>query len=144
VSAAPGRRRLVALGVLLVITVPLVVVAVVTGTGDSEGGGLRIERSTVAGAGTPQIVVYVDDLGLNVPATANDRPTVELVCLDARDRRVLKTVHPWPFTDTDQGLYDPHVHETVGAAEAKRITSCRLNGTDGPLEGAVTSGPPRR
>lgn len=142
-SEGAGRRRLVALVVLLVVTVPLVVVAVVTGSG-GKGGGLRVERSTVAGAGTPQIVVYVNDLGLNVPSTAEDRPTVELECLDADDRTVVKAVHPWPFTDTDQGIYDPHVHENLGEADAKRITLCRLNGTEGPLEGKAASAPPRR
>jgi hypothetical protein len=144
VSGGAGRRRLVALVVLLMVTAPLVVVAVVTGSGGSEGGGLRIERSRVVGAGTPQLVVYVDDLAVNVPGTADGRPTVELECLAADDRAVLKTVHPWPFTDTDQGIYAPHVHEEVTAAEAKRIARCRLNGTEGPLEGRPTSAPPRR
>ena len=143
-SGGAGRRRLVALVVLLMVTVPLVVVAVVTGSGEPEDGGLRIERSSVAGAGTPQIVVYVDDLARNVPGIAGDRPTVELECLDADDRTVLKTVHPWPFTDTDQGIYDPHVHASASAAEAKRIGRCRLNGTEGLLEGRATSAPPRR
>jgi hypothetical protein len=79
-----------------------------------------------------------------VPATADGRPTVELECLDADDRIVLKTVHPWPFTDTDQGIYDPHVHETMNAGDAKRIARCRLNGTEGPLEADPTEAPPRR
>lgn len=142
-SEGAGRRRLVALVVLLVVAVPLVVVAMVTGGDESEGGGLRVERTTVAGAGTPQLVVYVEELGLNVPDTAGDRPTVELECLDDNDRTVLKAVHPWPFTDTDQGIYDPHVHETVAGPEAQRIARCRLNGTDGPLQGRPVEAPPR-
>jgi hypothetical protein len=139
-----GRRRLVALLVLLAVAVPLVAVALVTGSDGSPATGLRIERSTVPGTSTPQIVVYVDDQSANVPRTAGGRNTVELECLDRDRRTVLRGIYPWPFTNTDQGIFEPHIHQNVTAAESKRIVRCRLNGTHGPLEGRPTAARPRR
>ena len=134
-----GRRRLVALAVLLLIAAPLVVVALLTSGGEeSPATGLRIERSTVAGAGTPQIIVYVEDPAANVPATARNRPTVELQCLDGKSATVLRGIYPWPFTDTDQGTTAAHVHQNVPAPDVTRIVRCRLNGTEGPLTGRPT------
>ena len=134
-----GRRRLVALAVLLLIAAPLVVVALVTSGGDeSPATGLRIERSSVAGEGTPQLIVYVEDPAANVPATARKRPTVELQCLDGKGATLLRGIYPWPFTDTDQGTTDAHVHVNVPAGDEKKIVRCRLNGTEGPLTGRPT------
>jgi hypothetical protein len=127
-----GRRRLVALAVLLAIAVPLVAVAVLT-RGGEPATGLRIERGTVAGAGTPQLTVYVEDPKANVPETNGGKETVELECLNDAGETVVKSVYPWPFTDTDNGTLVPHVHQNVGRDEAPRITRCRLNGTE--LEG---------
>jgi hypothetical protein len=135
-----GRRRLVALIVLLAVAVPLIVVALVTSGKSSPGTGLRIERSTVPGTTTPQIVVYVDDPGANVRRTAGGRPTVQLECLDRDDRTVLRGTYPWPFTNTDQGIFEPHIHQNVTARQSKRIVRCRLNGTEGPLAGRPSAG----
>lgn len=129
-----GRRRLVALFVLVLIAVPLVVVALVTRGGDSPAGGLRIERSTVSG--DFQIIVYVDQ-GANVAATADGKSTVELECLDREGNSVIRGVYRWPFTDTDQGTFQPHVHQSVTGEQARRIVRCRLNGTEGPLSGTA-------
>jgi hypothetical protein len=139
VSEAPGgdgRRRLVALLVVSLVLVPLVVVALVTGGEGSPSTGLRIERSTAPGtAATPQIVVYFEDQSANVPQAAGGRSTVELECLDRDGRTVLRGDYAWPFTDTDQGILDPHIHQNVTAQESERIVRCRLNGTEGPLQG---------
>jgi hypothetical protein len=129
-----GRRRLVALLVLLAVAAPLVLVALLTGGDDAPATGLRIERAAAQDSAIAQIVVYVDDPAANVPESA-DGPNVELQCLDRDGRIVVRAVHPWPFSDTDQGTLDPHIHQNVNAREAPRIVRCRLNGTDGPFQG---------
>jgi hypothetical protein len=41
----------------------------------------------------------------------------------------------WPFSDTDGGVFDPHVHVSVEPAALKKVARCRLRDTDPPLEG---------
>jgi hypothetical protein len=98
-----------------------------------------VQREALPGGGQG-ITVYVDDPGANVEATARGRSTVELVCSDARGKVLVRATHPWPFTDTDQGAFDPHVHQTMGPEDADRVARCRLNGTEGPLTGRLGAG----
>ena len=141
-SGAPGgeaRRKWMALAVLLALAVPLVVVAILTSGEDSApAGGLRVERDAVQGTGG-SLTVYLEEPAVNVPATAGGKNTVQLECLDADDAVVRRSTHPWPFGDTDDGTLDPHVHERLPQAQAGRVASCRLAGTDGPLEGRVAA-----
>lgn len=139
-SEAPGgeaRRKLVALTALVAIAVALGGIALATGGDDS--GGLRIETGAVAGAAPTDITVFVEDPDVNVPETAKGRATVELECFDSRDRRVMRSRIRWPLTDTDEGAFDPHVHQGVAEGQPERIARCRLTGTEGPLEGRVSA-----
>ena len=127
-----ARTRVIALLVLLVLCVPLVVLA--AGGGDEEGGeagGLRVEPSREA----PEIQVFVEDPELNALETTGGAKEVLIECFDRSDSVLLRTREPWPFTDTDNGLFDPHVHVFVEPALMRRIARCRLADTDPPLEG---------
>jgi hypothetical protein len=127
-----SRTRLVALAVLLAISVPLVVIAVAGGgSGDDEPAGLRVERAK----GTPEIVIYLEDPELNEPGTNRGRPRVGIECLDAERTVVFSGRERWPFSDTDGGVFDPHVHVSVDPAVLDTIASCRLRDTDPALEG---------
>lgn len=46
--------------------------------------------------------------------------------------------HPWPFTDTDGGTLDAHVHQSAPAERLGQVTRSGLTDTRGPLEGDVT------
>ena len=134
-----SRARLVSVAVLGAVGIVLGGVALLAGGGDDSPSGLRVAREALPGGGQG-ITVYVEDPGANVAATARGRPSVELVCLDSRSREVVRATHPWPFTDTDQGVFDPHVHQSMRPEEAARVVRCRLDGTDGPLQGRLGAG----
>jgi hypothetical protein len=136
-----GRGRLVALVVAVVVAVVLIGVALLTGGSGGSDGGLRIERSAVANTPNVDLRVFVTDAGANVQATTGGKPNVRVECLDARDAVVVATTHPWPFTDTDDGQADPHVHQRSTSQDVDRVAGCRLAGTDPKLEGRV--GAPR-
>ncbi len=141
-SDAPGgeaRRKWIALGVLLALSLPLVVIALLT-SGSESGAGLRIERGTPQATGGA-ITVYVDDPAQNVPGTADGARNVRLECFGRNDRLLRRSTHPWPFTDTDNATLDPHVHERMPQQQVDQVVSCRLAGTDGPLEGRVSAAP---
>ena len=123
------RGRLVAAGVLAAIVAFIVVVALLA-SGDS-GGGLRAEL-----AAPTDLIVYVEKAD-NEPGTANGRRVVTLECVDEKGGILVRGHHPWPFTDTDQGSVDPHVHQTVRPERAGQLEKCRLRETRGPLEGQV-------
>jgi hypothetical protein len=133
------RARLVSVAVLAGVGGVLGVVALVSAGGDEAPAGLRVEREALPGGGQG-ITVYVDDPGANVKATARGRSKVELVCTDSGGKVLVRATHPWPFTDTDAGAFDPHVHQTMRPEDADRIASCRLNGTEGPLRGRLGAG----
>ena len=129
----PGARtRLVALAVLLAISIPLIVIAVAGGGSDDEAGGLRVEPSK---QGAPEMVIYVDDPEVNEPGTTGGSTEVRIECLNRGGAVVFRDSKPWPFTDTDGGKFDPHVHVVVNPDLIARIESCRLRGTDPTLEG---------
>ena len=128
-----ARTRVITLALLLVIAVPLILIAASRG-GDAEeepAAGLRVEPAQ----GAPEIVVFVEDPKLNVPATTGGKREVVIQCFDGSGAVLLRTRERWPFTDTDDGLFDPHAHVFVEPAIMRKIARCRLGGTDPPLEG---------
>jgi hypothetical protein len=129
-----SRTRLVALAVLLAVSIPLVVIAAAGGGSDeSAGTGLRIEPSA---QGAPFLVIYLEDADVNEPATNHGKRLVAIECVDDSDKVVFSGEKRWPFSDTDGGMYNPHVHMVVRPAAAiEQIVRCRLRGTDPPLEG---------
>jgi hypothetical protein len=128
-----SRTRLVALAVVLAISVALVAVAISSGGDEREPGGLRVERTL----GAPEIVVYVEDLDANRPDTADGAARITLECVDGEGRVVWSSREAWPFTETDEGTLDPHVHLRMPPARVERIARCRLDDTDPPLEGRL-------
>lgn len=129
-----SRTRLIALAVLLAILVPLILVA--SGGGGSDGGGgedgIRIEPSNLE---VPEIVIYLKDPDLNTPATRDGAESVAIECMDRGGAVVFRGRERWPFSDTDGGAFDPHVHVRVEPAILGLIDRCRLKGTDPALEG---------
>jgi hypothetical protein len=129
----PARTRLVALVVLLALAVPLTIVAVAgSGGGDEEEAGLRVERSPAI----PELIVYLDP-DANTAKRAGGRPSVLLECLDEAGGVVARSDQPFPFTDTDEGTVDPHVHMRVNPARIGDVVRCRVRPADPPLEGPV-------
>jgi hypothetical protein len=131
---AAARMRLAALAVLLAVLVPLVVIAVSSGGGaDGPPAGLQVERTP----GVPEVIVYVEDPEVNRTDTAGGAVRVTLQCLDRDGEVVWSSREPWPFTDTDRGTLDPHVHLAMAATVVDRVARCRLKDTDPPLEGRL-------
>jgi hypothetical protein len=139
-SEAAARGRLVALAVLLGVGAVLVVVALLAGGGsggEAESSNLRVERSP-----TPEgieLIVYVKAAD-NRAEVADGESRVSVECEDGSGRVLAKGDHPWPFTDTDDGTADPHVHQRVPDTAAGAVTRCRLPGTDPELQGPITDG----
>lgn len=131
---AAARMRLAALAVLLAVLVPLVVIAVSSGGGaDGAPAGLQVERTP----GVPEVIVYVEDPEVNRTDTAGGALRVTLQCLDRDGEVVWRSREEWPFTDTDRGTLDPHVHLAMAATVVDRVARCRLKDTDPPLEGRL-------
>jgi hypothetical protein len=126
----------VSVAVLAGIGLVLGAVALLAGGGSDAPSGLRVEREVLPGGGDG-ITVYVEDPAVNVADTARGRSSVELVCLDGSGKEVVRATQPWPFTDTDQGAFEPHVHQTMRPDDADRVVRCRLDGTKGPLQGRL-------
>jgi hypothetical protein len=128
-----SRTRLIALGVLLAISVPLVVIAAAGGGSDDRvRDGIRVEPSN---RGMPEIVIYLNDPDLNRPATTDGAPRVAIECTDQAGTVVFTGSERWPFRDTDGGVFDPHVHVPVDASVLGSVARCTLKGTDPELEG---------
>ena len=130
-----SRTRLIALAVLLAISVPLIVIASSGGGSDDGGGGkdgIRIEPSNL---GIPEIVIYLEDPDVNTAETSDGAESVAIECMDRGGAVVFRGREPWPFSDTDGGIFDPHVHVRVEPAILGLIDRCRLKGTDPALEG---------
>ena len=126
-----SRTRLVALAVLLAVAVPLIVIALAGGGSSDEASGLRVEPSP----GAPEVLIFVDDPADNEPETNGGRDVVRIECLDEGGAVVFRTREPWPFTDTDGGKFDPHVHVFIPPDALAQVERCRLRDTDPPLEG---------
>ena len=119
------------------------------GSGD-EGSGAGGETGTAAEAEPPlrveaaegprgtELIVYVVDEAANKPGTAGGKTKVNLRCFDKARRVIVSKPHPWPFTDTDDGLTDAHVHQRVSRAKATQVSRCELEGTRGPLSAELT------
>jgi hypothetical protein len=128
-----GRTRLVALAVLLAVSVPLVVIAVAGGgSDDAEASGLRVEPST---PDSPGVVIYIEDPEVNELETNHGKPVVTVECLDEGGAVVFREPQRWPFSDTDGGRFEPHVHVFMDAAQLEQVARCRLKGTEPALEG---------
>jgi hypothetical protein len=139
-SGAAARGRLVALAVLLGVGAVLVVVALLaggSGESGSERSSLRVERSPAPDG--IELLVYVEAAD-NRAEVAGGESRVSVECEDEGGRVVAQGDHPWPFTDTDGGTTDPHVHQPVPDAAAGSVTRCRLSGTDPELQGRVADG----
>ncbi len=118
---------------------------------DSDDPGAEAKTATEAGAGQllrveategpkgTELIVYVLDQAVNTTETARGRKKVTLRCLDKAGRVLVRESQPWPFTDTDNGLTDAHVHQRVTRAKATQVSRCELVGTRGPLAAEVTS-----
>jgi hypothetical protein len=131
---AAARMRLAALAVLLAVLVPLVVIAVSSGgSDDGASDGLQVERAP----GVPEIIVYVEDPDVNRADTTGGAARVTLQCLDRDGEVVWSSRERWPFTNTDGGTLDPHVHLAMDATVVDRVARCRLNDTDPRLEGRL-------
>jgi hypothetical protein len=126
-----SRTRLVALAVLLAISIPLIVIAVAGGGSGDEPSGLRVERSQ----GASEVTIYVEDPAVNDPETNAGRDVVRIECLDEGGAVVFRARESWPFTDTDGGTLDPHIHLFIPPDALTQVERCRLRGTDPPLEG---------
>ena len=111
--------------------VALIVLIAVLATSGSGDGDLRAEV-----ASPTDLIVYVTDEA-NEPGKADGKRAVTLECVDRKGAVVVRGHHPWPFTDTDGGTLDPHVHQTVRPERSGRLERCRLRETRGPLEGQV-------
>lgn len=130
----------------VVVAAAAALLIVACGSDDEESGGsaetaiktdpLRVEAAE--GPRGTELIVYVIGEGANEPATAGGRKKVELRCYDKAGATAVRKAHPWPFTDTDNGVTDPHVHQRVPRTRAIEVTRCELGGTRGPLRGELS------
>ena len=128
-----SRTRLISLAVLLAVSVGLVVIAAAGGGSDDGGGdGIRVEPSN---RGVPEIVIYLEDPDVNTASTTDGAKRVGIVCTDRAGAVVFTGTERWPFSDTDGGVFDPHVHVSVDSSILGSVSRCRLSGTDPVLEG---------
>ena len=126
-----SRTPLVALAVLVAILVPVVVLLVSRDAGAprERPPGLRLE-------GAPgELTIYVADVNRNKAATAAGARQVTLECVDRSGAVTFSAPQPWPFTETDGGLFDPHVHVNLPPEALAAVARCRLVGTEPVLEG---------
>ena len=126
-----------------VILVPLGVLALTSGSDGGEEareGSLLVETFPNPQTGSLEVVVSLEDAGLNRPETVGGRDKVGLECHDAAGRIVLSGEHRWPL-DNDFGTELPHAHQPVASDKVQEIASCRLRGTTAKLEGRVTNRP---
>jgi hypothetical protein len=132
-----ARVRLVALVILLGIGAVLGLVAVLAGGSDEPSSApLRVEL--YPGTSGLELVVYVPDEH-NLPEVAGDRSAVSVECTDANGTVLAKGRHRWPFTDTDNGTTEAHVHQPIPAKDVGNVARCRLADTAPALAGRVTA-----
>jgi hypothetical protein len=135
-EASPARIRLVALVVLLGLGALLAVVAIATGGSDESGKAAPLRVELFPGPSGLEVIVYVPP-GHNRPEVAGNRSTVRIECTNAGGRVLAKGPHRWPFTDTDDGTTEAHVHMQVPAERVDDIKRCRVADTDPALAGPV-------
>jgi hypothetical protein len=117
-----------------VVLVPLAIWAV-SSQSEEEPEALQIQTYPAPVPGLVELVVALPSAEVNTLETTGGTPSVGLECLDSEGRAELRVEHPFPFADTDGGLEPPHVHQRIGTQQLQRIESCRLVGTEPPLEG---------
>lgn len=133
-----SRTRLIALAVLLAISVPLIVIAAARGGSDDGRDGIRVEPSN---RGLSEIVIYLEDPDVNTEATTDGADRVVVECTDRDGAVVFTGTERWPFSDTDGGIFAPHVHVSVDPSILGTVSRCRLKGTDPELEGRAAYSP---
>jgi hypothetical protein len=135
--ASAARVRLVALVVLLGVGALLAVVAVVTGESEKPARAAPLRVELYPGPKGLEVVIYVPPRH-NLPEVAHNRSTVRIECTDARGRVLAKAPHRWPFSDTDGGITQAHVHLPVPADKVGDVKRCRLADTEPALQGPIT------
>jgi hypothetical protein len=98
---------------------------------------LRVEGAE--GPRGTELIVYVIDADSNAASVAGGKKRVTLRCFDRARKPIVEKAHPWPFTDTDQGVTDPHIHQRVPRSKVTDVSRCELEGTRGPLSGELTT-----
>jgi hypothetical protein len=127
VNRRDAVRLGIALGLLVVVIVPVAILS--ASSGDAERANLIVERSG------EQLTISLEDPGVNTTATSHGRREVELECLDAGGRVTVSAKHPWPFVDDGGvGAGRPHVHQSAPGGVGA-VSRCRLVDTDPRLEG---------
>ncbi len=135
-EGSPARIRLVALVVLLGIGALLAVVAIATGGSDEPAKAAPLRVELFPGPKGLEVVVYVPARH-NRREVADNRSTVRIECTDGGGRVLAKGPHRWPFTDTDDGTTEAHVHLQVPEERVDDIERCRLADTDPALGGPI-------
>jgi len=135
-----GRKRLVALVVLLAVGGVFVAIALAgqgdpPATGAARHAGLRVEALD---GDPPQLTISLEDPALNRLATTRGKHSVTVECVDRNGTVAVRTKQQWPFAGTDQTTAAPHVHLTVESWQLRVIARCRLAGTRPALEGRVS------
>ena len=135
-AGSAARVRLVALVVLLGVGAVFALVAVMAGGSDEpESARLRVEL--YPGVAGMEFVIYVSDKH-NRPEVADNRSTVRVECVDASGAVLAKSLRGWPFTDTDNGTTEAHVHQPIAAEKIEKVARCRLVDTDPALQGPIS------
>ena len=123
--------------VLLAVGAALGVVAVMAGGSDEPSSApLRVEL--YPGTSGLELIVYVPEEH-NRPEVAGDRSAVSVECTDASEAVLVRGRHRWPFTDTDNGTTEAHVHQPIPAKDVDRVARCRVADTEPALEGRITA-----
>jgi hypothetical protein len=112
-----------------------VVAIVAGGSSERETADLRVERFPAATG--LELIVYVEAAD-NQSDVAGGRSKVRVECADGDGRVLVRGSHRWPFTDTDRGTTDAHIHQPVPANAVDEVDRCRLSDTDPLLQGRVT------
>lgn len=128
-------RSMASIGLIaVVIAIPLIAWAAVSGDGGSEQS-LIVERWTDEN-GAPELLVSLIEPDLNTLETTNGARAVRLTCVDRDGQVLLDADQEWPFV-VDAGLEYPHVHQAASPEDVQRTNRCRLGGTSIPLEADV-------
>lgn len=137
-SRSDATRLGIALAIAVAIIVPIVLLS---GGGGEDRANLLIQRNSSAAG--EELVVSIEDPGVNTAATTGGQQRVRIECLDAQGQVVAFGEHPWPFEDDGGvGAGLPHVHQPARPQAAAATRTCRIPGTDPRLEGEVDASAP--
>jgi hypothetical protein len=135
-EASPARIRLVALVIFLGVGALLAMVAIATGGSDEPERAAPLRVELYPGPKGLEVVIYVPPRH-NRPEVADNRSTVRIECTDASGRVLAKAPHRWPFSDTDGGITQAHVHLSLPQDDVADIKRCRLADTNPALQGPI-------